>query len=64
MPLIDAAIKQQNADIAAGKVFNFESTQTAADGLELISKKLEDVSSFLNTHDVTITPISPTAGAK
>jgi hypothetical protein len=62
MPLIDAAIKQQNADIAAGKTFHFESTQTAADGLELISRNLEDVSQFLNTHDITIMHISPTTG--
>jgi hypothetical protein len=61
-PLIDAAIQRQNADVAAGKEFHFESLQTAGDGLELIVNKLADLSILLNAHDFTITPLSPTTG--
>jgi hypothetical protein len=64
MPLIEAAIQQQNTDIAAGKNFHFESLQTAGRGLELILNPSDDISLLLNPHDLTIMPISPTSGVK
>jgi hypothetical protein len=64
MPLIEAAIQQQNADITAGKNFHFESVQTAGSGLELIFNQSDDISLLLSTHDLTIMPISPTSGVK
>ena len=61
MPLIEAAIQQQNADIAAGKVFNFASSQMVGDGLELILNQNGNLlsSDILNTLDNTAVFLSP-----
>jgi len=60
-PLIDAAIQKQNADIAAGKVFNFAPPQIVDDGLEMILNQNGNVlsSDKLNTLDNTTVFVSP-----
>ena len=64
MPLIEDAIRLQNEQIAAGKEFHFDSLATTGFGLDLIFDKFADISILLNTHDLTITLISPTSGVR
>jgi hypothetical protein len=60
MSLIQAAIEQQNADVAAGKVIHFAPPQMVGGGLEMVLNQFSDVSSLnVNTPDNTTVFVSP-----
>lgn len=56
MPLIDEAIKEQNAQISNGQAGPFEQFDFVVDGLDVIGERFPP---WVNTIDRTILPISP-----
>jgi len=59
LPLIDAAIQEQNQEIADGRLTEVVSLQTAFFGLDVINRNTDDSSGLLNAFDQTTIRISP-----